>query len=74
MKRDGLVITVGRRGNSSGIALRRLSHPQLCIQSAKDHTGEESALGGLAPEVGLSRQLGLKVPRGLHTSPLPNYT
>ena len=47
MKRDGLVITVERRGISSGIALRHLSHPQLHIQSAKDHNEEETALQGV---------------------------
>ena len=31
MKRDGLAITVERRGTSSGIALRHLSQPQLHV-------------------------------------------
>ena len=44
MKRDGLVITVERRGVSSGIDLRHLSHLQLQGQSAKDLTGEETVL------------------------------
>ena len=44
VKRDGLVITVERRGITSEIARRHLSHPQLHVQSAKDHTGEETAL------------------------------
>ena len=44
VKRDGLVITVERRGVSSGIALRHLSHLQLQVQSAKDLTGEETVL------------------------------
>ena len=35
VKRDGLAITVERRGTSSGIALRHLSRPQLHVQSAK---------------------------------------
>ena len=43
VKRDELVITVERRGISSRIALRHLSHPQLCVWSAKDHTGGETA-------------------------------
>ena len=49
MKRGGLVITVERRGISSGIALRHLSHPQLHVQSAKDHTREDTALQGVGP-------------------------
>ena len=43
MKRDGLAITVERRGTSSGIALRHLSRPRLHVRSAKDHTGRETA-------------------------------
>ena len=43
MKRDRLVITEERRGVSSGIGLRHLSYPLLHVQSAKDHTGEETA-------------------------------
>ena len=49
MKRDELVITVERRGISSGIARRHLSHPWLHVQSAKDPTGEETALRGVGP-------------------------
>ena len=52
MKRDGLLITVGRQGISRGIALKHLSHPQLNIQSAKDLTREETAL----QDVGLRGQ------------------
>ena len=44
VKKDGLAITVERRGVSSGIALRHLSHPQLHVWSAKDHNGEETGL------------------------------
>ena len=66
VKRDGLVITVERRGISSRIALRHLSHPQLHVWSAKDHTGEETTLLG----VGTRSQ----VPGGPHTSPNPNNT
>ena len=40
LKRDGLAITVERRGTSSGIALRHLSRPRLHVPSAKDHTEE----------------------------------
>ena len=47
MKRDGLAITVERRGTSSGIALRHLSRPRLHDWSAKDHTGRETALRGV---------------------------
>ena len=43
VKRDGLAITVERRGTSIGIALRHLSCPQLHVRSAKDHTGRETA-------------------------------
>ena len=44
VEREDLVITVERRGISSGIALRHLSHPQLHVWSAKDHNGEETGL------------------------------
>jgi len=47
VKRDGLAITVERRCTSSGIALRHLSHPQLHVPSAKDHTGRETAPRGV---------------------------
>ena len=47
MKRDGLAITVERRGTSSGIALRHLSCPRLHVRSAKDHTGRETAPRGV---------------------------
>ena len=46
VKRDGLAITVQKRGTSSGIALRHLSCPQLHVQSSKDHTGRETAPRG----------------------------
>ena len=49
VKREGLVITVERKGISSGIALRHLSCPWLHAQSVKDHTGEETALWGVDP-------------------------
>ena len=41
VKRDGLAITLERRGISSGIALRLLNWPRLHVRSAKDHTGRE---------------------------------
>ena len=47
VKRDGLAITMERRGISSGIALRHLSRPQLHVRSAKDHTGRETAPRGV---------------------------
>ena len=47
MKRDGLAITVERRGTSSGIALRHLSRPLLQVQFSKDHTGRETAPRGI---------------------------
>ena len=48
-KRDGLVVTMERKGISSRIALRHLSRPWIHVQSAKDHTGEETALQGVGP-------------------------
>ena len=47
VKRDGLAITVERRGISSTIALRHLSRPRLHVQSSKDHTGRETAPRGV---------------------------
>ena len=47
LKRDVLAITVERRGTSSGIALRHLSHPRLHVGSAKDHSGRETAPRGI---------------------------
>ena len=46
MKRDGLAITVERRGTSSRIALRHLSRPRLHVRSAKDHSGIETVPRG----------------------------
>ena len=43
VKRDELGITVERRGTSSKITLRHPSCPQLHVQSAKGHTGRETA-------------------------------
>ena len=43
-KRDGLVVTMERKGISSRIALRHLSRPWIHLWSAKDHTGREIAL------------------------------
>ena len=47
---------------------------QLHVRSAKDHTGRETAPRGVGLRVGLSRQSGLKMPGGPHTSSRPNYT
>ena len=47
MKRDGLAVAVERRGISSGVALRHLSSPRLHVQSARDHTGGETAPRGV---------------------------
>ena len=47
MKRDGLAITVERRGTSSGIALRHPSRPLLHVWSARDHTGGQTAPRGV---------------------------
>ena len=47
VKKDGLAITVEKRGTSSGIALRHLSRPRLRVPSAKDHTGRETASRGV---------------------------
>ena len=49
VKRDGLVITMERRDITSGTDLRHLTHSWLHVQSAKDHTGEETALWGVDP-------------------------
>ena len=47
MKRDGLAINVKRRGTSSRIALRHLSHPRLPVWSVRDHNGGETAPRGV---------------------------
>ena len=70
MKRDGIAITVERRGTSRGIALRHLRHPWLHVQSAKDHTGRETAPRGVGFTSRISRQSGMKVPRGPPQAPV----
>ena len=50
VKRDGLAISVEKGDTSSRITLRHLIHPQLHEQSAKDHSGEETALRVLGPQ------------------------
>ena len=68
MKRDGLAITVERRGTSSGTALRPLSRPGsmsgLQRTTLEERLPPEAEVSG----VGLSRPSGLKVPWGPHTS------
>ena len=49
VKRDGLAITVEKRGISSKVALRNLSCPWLPVQSIKDHPGGETAPRGVSP-------------------------
>ena len=44
VNKDRLTIMVEKRNISSEIALGHLSHTQLHVQSAKDHTGEETDL------------------------------
>ena len=46
VKRDGLAITVERRGTSSGLALRHISRPRLVVWSARDNAGGETAPRG----------------------------
>ena len=47
VKKDGLAITMERRGPSSRSALRHLSCPRLHVPSAKDHTGRETSPRGI---------------------------
>jgi len=49
VERDGFAITVERRGTTSGIVLRLLSCPWVHDQSAKDHTGGETAPRSIGP-------------------------
>ena len=66
MKRDGLAITVERRGISSEVALRCLSRPWLPVWSVKDHPGGETVPRG----VGLrARALRTIRAEGAHRSP-----
>ena len=76
VKRNGLVITLERRGISSGIALRHLSRPRLHVQSAKDHTREETAFQGVGPRWWILKAIRTdwRCPGGPHTSSHPNYT
>ena len=80
VKRDGLAVTVERRGTSSGIALRHLSclrhlsRPRLHVWSTKDHTGRETALRSLGLRGRTLKTIRTEVPGGPHTSSRPNYT
>ena len=74
MKRNGFVITVERRGISNGIALRRLSHHWLHVNSARITLEKSLPSDAQSPGVGLTRQSGLKVPVDSHTSPHSNNT
>ena len=60
----------GREGHLKRNCPQASKPPWLPVWSAKDHTGRDAAPRG----VGFSRQSGLKVPRGPHTSSHPNYT
>ena len=67
VKRDGLAITVERRGISSGIALRHLSRPQLHVWSSRDHIGgdtaphTESEAGGQASLISWHSYIGIPI-------------
>ena len=75
VKRDGLLITVGRRGVSSGIALRHLRHPLApCPVCKGPHLRRDCPQSFRPQGVGLSGQSGPKVPGGPHTSFHPNNT
>ena len=70
LKRDGLAITVERRGTSSGIALRLLSHPWVHVLSSKDRTGE-TAPRDIGPRGQTLRTIKTE---GTHTSSHSKYT
>ena len=72
VKKCGLIITVERRGISSGIALRHLSCPWLHVWSAKDHAGGETALWGIGPRGQTLRTIRTEGAQGPHTTPHPN--
>ena len=64
VKRDGLVIIMGRKGISGKIALRHLSHPRLHVQYAKDHTRQETALRGIGPRGQILKTIGSEGAQG----------
>ena len=72
VKKCGLIITVERRGISSGIARRHLSCPWLHVWSAKDHAGGETALWGIGPRGQTLRTIRTEGAQGPHTTPHPN--
>ena len=74
MKRDGLAITVERRGTSSEIALRHLSRPWLHVWSAKDHTGRETAPRGIGLRGQTLKTIRTEGALGPHTSSRPKIT
>ena len=49
MKKDGLAITVEKRGISSEVALRHLRWSWLPVLSVKYHTGGETCPKGVGP-------------------------
>ena len=66
---DRLVITVERKGTSSGIALRHLSHPQLCVWYARDHTGGETFPRGAGFRGQTLKTIRTESPQGSHKLP-----
>ena len=71
LKRDGLAITVERRGTSSGIPLRHPSGPQLHVWSARDHTEGETAPRGIGLRGGTLKTIRTEGARG-STNKLPS--
>ena len=65
VKRDRLAISVERGDTSSRITLRHLIHPQLHVQSAKDHTWEETALRVLGPRAQTHQTIMTEGPQGI---------
>ena len=74
VKRDGLAITVERRGISSKVALRRLNLPRLPVQTVKDHNRRENAPRGVGPRSQALRTIRTKCAQSLYTSSHPNNT
>ena len=74
IKRDGLDITVDRRGHLKWDC-PQASKPSLArAQSAKDHTGEETALWRVGPSGQTQGNQDWRCPGAPHTSSHPNYT
>ena len=75
MKKDGLAITMERRGTASGIALRHLRGPQLPVGSTRDHTGGENAPRGVGFRGQTLKTICTEGARGVPTqAPRPNNT